>query len=191
MTVVLAEAFAYTCLYDRMRHDLPYQTASQQYHSQHGRRASSSSSTIPIRIKILEGNLDGISVSTQSWLMDTLMVAAVASVQNMLQVIPVQGPLLGSRQCTAGYWTGGTNQYQCSGFTLPLCAFGDSQGESSAMDVTYMAGDTECSTHSGSCTTTPDRAGVPDADFAICAWLTHVLHAHGRVHNTAIPACTR
>ena len=61
----------------------PHVSAPQQYPSErtHGRQLNSATAFQPIRIKVETVSLDGLTDSMQTWLQDTLVSSAVATLQ--------------------------------------------------------------------------------------------------------------
>ena len=79
----------------------PYEHAGKENY----RKLASAASFSPIRFVPVKGDISGASADIQTWIMNTLVPAAVARHSQNLNVIPVSGPLYAS-YCTSFYTDG-------------------------------------------------------------------------------------
>ena len=94
-------------------------------HSQRSGRSLAATQWSPIRIEVREGAVSGLSTSDRSFLMSTLVPAAVSWLQAALQVKPVAGMLTANRNCASVFTSSGTCHTEG---TPPVCGEADASG---------------------------------------------------------------
>ena len=156
----------------------PHVSAPQQYPSErtHGRQLNSATAFQPIRIKVETVSLDGLTDSMQTWLQDTLVSSAVATLQQALSVVPVSGALLADRQCTSTWQVADST---CASADAPTCGI-LSDGNEQTIPDSMLRGLRTCSTcfsntaaqtcmeSAGStCSTSASGAGAANTDFLL------------------------
>ena len=172
LAALLHAADAFHCHHDDiplvMR--LPYRQAAQRYEHR-GRRATAAEAThSPLRVQVIEVSTAALSTSDRSYLLDTLVPTAVATLSMTLAVEPVQGALLANRTCSSSYSISGV----CAAEGDPVRCGLAADGSNAAVDISLLRGLETCATCYGdgscdpsSCTTSADGAGVADADFVL------------------------
>ena len=150
----------------------PYNFAAQEYYEPtgHGRRTTSNSYE-PIRIHVITQNLAALDSARQSFLMNTLVPAAVSVLSRALSVVRVQGPLRVNRNCGSTWQVAGS---PCASVGQPVRCGYMPDGTSAAVADYLLNSLQTCSTcnadgtcNPSSCTTSANGTGVSNADFVL------------------------
>ena len=143
------------------------------------RRRLDASAFEPLRIKVETVSVSGISdASLRTWLTDTLIPSAIATLQSALSVQPVQGALLAERVCLSSYPSVADNT--CATARAPTCGITDTAGNEQDVPASMLralrlctscfsdASKSTCLVSAGSaCSTLAQGTGVSDTDFVL------------------------
>lgn len=145
--------------------------APQPYPPRHPmirRSLATAGSFSAVRIKYRVTSIDALDSTKQSFLLNTLIPAAISWLEQALSVVPVSGTLLFSRSCSSE-WT--TNPPVCASLVTSTCGTASDTTSAAITDdllqelrVCSTCSDNGCTT--GNCTTYAAGAGE-QADFVL------------------------